>query len=542
MKLQDIICTIKDIAASQPSVNQVLEGNVYQLNELKDIKYGVSVITQGQHKKQDDFIHYNFIIYYVDRLTEGATNRVNVQSTAIDTLGNIMANLDSLGIDFESGNYQTFTQKFEAQCAGAYVNATFIVPVDDCDGFSILDEYAKKQWTLEKIAEAGGVTTGQVQDMITSAITEETARTESTYLKEHQSLSGYATEQWVLNKNYTTSAATNTQITSAIDAETARTEATYLKTHQDISGKADKSYVDNELDAVREDISDLQGEVEGKASKSYVDNAIAAETARTENTYLKEHQSLSGYATESWVEDKNYTTSAATEQQISTAIAAETARTESTYLKEHQSLADYATTAITEQLELEKQDKLTAGTGITIDENNVISVSGGTGSGNVIELTQAEYNALTSYTENTIYVITDAPAVDLSIYQPISGMDIYYTSAQTENAYAKKTNPGANTGSLYFPYWNADGVITGKYSLAANFNSVSINGNPRYYFSYSTAFPSFYAPTAVGTQYQILQSNGSGAPVWSNIKMRFLTQAQYDALTPDSTTIYFIIG
>lgn len=74
------------------------------------------------------------------------------------------------------------------------------------------------------------------------------------------------------------------------------------------------------------------------ATKQYVDDQISA----------IDKPNLDGYATEEWVENKGY-------------------------LTEHQSLADYAT-----KTELDaKQDKLTTGYGIQIDENNTISWDGG---------------------------------------------------------------------------------------------------------------------------------------------------------------------
>ena len=60
-----------------------------------------------------------------------------------------------------------------------------------------------------------------------------------------------------------------------------------------------------------------------------------------------------------------------------------------------------------------------AGEGIGIDTDNIISVTGNYET--IVELTQAEYDALTSYGKNTTYVITDAPAVNLSAYTPTSG-------------------------------------------------------------------------------------------------------------------------
>lgn len=115
----------------------------------------------------------------------------------------------------------------------------------------------------------------------------------------------------VLKSNGRSKLLNQDNLTSAIDAETARTESTYLKEHQSL---------------------------EGYATEQYVNNAMDAEIARTESRYVNIN-SLADFTTKQYVED---------------AISAETARTESTY-----------------------QKVLTAGDGITIDENNVISSTGG---------------------------------------------------------------------------------------------------------------------------------------------------------------------
>lgn len=72
------------------------------------------------------------------------------------------------------------------------------------------------------------------------------------------------------------------------------------------------------------------------------------------------------------------------------------------------------------------------GSAITEGGNIVIQGGGGSGGGEtVIELTQAQYDALTEYAQDTTYIITDAPSVDL---------DNYYTSAQTESAITAQTS------------------------------------------------------------------------------------------------------
>lgn len=69
-----------------------------------------------------------------------------------------------------------------------------------------------------------------------------------------------------------------------------------------------------------------------------------------------------------------------------------------------------------------KQEKLTSGDNIkTINGQSIlgkgnITIEGGNGNGNanIVELTQAEYDALVEKEEGTIYIITDAPAIDIS--------------------------------------------------------------------------------------------------------------------------------
>jgi hypothetical protein len=174
-------------------------------------------------------------------------------------------------------------------------------------------------------------------------------------------------------------------------------------------------------------------------------------------------------------------------------------------------------------------------TGVTTSQTQYSYVNGqwvetGVGSGGeqFVELTMDEYTGLTSYTENTTYIITDAPSIDLNTLA---------TTGELATKADKVTVTG-NSSDLKFPKWNSQGIITGYtkqyYDRTLTLNNVGIawaaGGNI-----------SFFAPTSGGTAGQVLQSNGSGAPVWSTFKMWFGTQTQYDAITTkDSSTIYFV--
>ena len=133
MKLYDIVQEILATASAQPSVKTSLEGSVYQLDEAKDVLYGAFVATQGQHTMEDGFIRYNFTLFYVGRLTAAGDNRLLVQSTGVDTLTNIIRSLENEELGFDCVvNINTFTERFESECAGAYAQLSFLLPIDDC--------------------------------------------------------------------------------------------------------------------------------------------------------------------------------------------------------------------------------------------------------------------------------------------------------------------------------------------------------------------------------------------------------------------------
>ena len=198
-----------------------------------------------------------------------------------------------------------------------------------------------------------------------------------------------------------------------------------------------------------------------------------------------------------------------------------------------------------------KQDTLVSGTNIKTINNESVLGSGNItiqgGGSNVVELTRAQYEALDPPAQDTLYVITDADAVDMNDFAPASGLTelsgTVETLSTTVSGKADKQNVTARaSNSNYLPGWNSQGVITG--STAYYSKSQGINGSNYNVFSSSnTNHPSIYAPTSAGVAGQPLLSNGSGAPVWGGYKFAFMTQTAYDALTTkDSTTIYFITG
>ena len=175
----------------------------------------------------------------------------------------------------------------------------------------------------------------------------------------------------------------------------------------------------------------------------------------------------------------------------------------------------------------------------------------GTGGGSsVVELTQAQYDALQNPDPDTTYIITDADAIDMGDYATQTDMETVQTALATK---ADKQNVTAQTSGMAFPHWNEQGVITGADSHSVHQQTWSVNNFSawRLYGDNSSGI-SIWAPTTSGTIGQVLQSNGNGnntPPTWVNLdtltgglKFWLGTQAQYDALAPnyDSSTLYVI--
>lgn len=130
MTLYDIISKFLNIAKKQPNINYVGEGDIYQLNSLPGIDYGVFWITQTDHNQDEDTITYNLTLYYVDRLLNDGSNRLQVQSTGIVMLGNIINNFNEQNTDVEimyDISYSTFTHRFTDDCAGVFAQVSIKV-------------------------------------------------------------------------------------------------------------------------------------------------------------------------------------------------------------------------------------------------------------------------------------------------------------------------------------------------------------------------------------------------------------------------------
>lgn len=133
MTLRDVVIAMEAAALAQPSVQMVVPNDIFALNTAKDARYGVFGWTQGEHRADvpGGLMRYAFTLFYVDRLMDGQYNRLEIQSTGVQTLANILRALDAQDIPTEGeATFQSFNQRFVDECAGVFCRVTFLVAAD----------------------------------------------------------------------------------------------------------------------------------------------------------------------------------------------------------------------------------------------------------------------------------------------------------------------------------------------------------------------------------------------------------------------------
>lgn len=158
MTLLEVTKLIEYIASRQPNVNTVVETeNIYDLNaDNYEVKYSAFCLQQQRHTSTiEGFITFNFYAYYIDRLTNDRENKIIIQSTGINILQNIINVLkERIWItDVNISEYITFTEKFTAECAGAYCMISVTVPNTslcaqyDINEYDFNEDFGADFWT-----------------------------------------------------------------------------------------------------------------------------------------------------------------------------------------------------------------------------------------------------------------------------------------------------------------------------------------------------------------------------------------------------------
>ena len=162
MQLIQVVKYLEQIAISSPYIRSTGEGSVYTImNGNPHSKYGVFVISQNQHYRDEYFDHFNFNLFVIDRLIDDLdSNRLQVQSIAKECLTNILLTFKEkfYGVTYNTIRFNVFTEKFVDLCAGAYAQVEIIIPANlicpDDYGIEFDKDYTLKPLVVE-ITENG---------------------------------------------------------------------------------------------------------------------------------------------------------------------------------------------------------------------------------------------------------------------------------------------------------------------------------------------------------------------------------------------------
>lgn len=469
MNLYQTVQYILSVAKVQPNIGLAYEGDVYRLNELQNIQYPAIVVSQNTHGESGEFRSYSFFVFYVDRLLSDKSNRLEVQTIGLEVLSNIYKVLIESGFETEGEvRFHPFDERFDSECAGMYmeialqsleslcadgempyipggggIEPSWFNPADyytsaqtderitEAISEISLDDYYTSAQTDSKIAEAVSAITvsGVTRAELDEAIAAETARTESTYLKEVPISTTATTGVVKVGSGLTIDSggtlSTDIKEIHFVVTDTGSTEQASI--YEEIKSAITNNYFDASkyrfyasfhYDGYNED---TEQEIKIYAWEKSDDGRIFFNLLIGNNRSERELQIYS----KKWFlyengdfrdvssikQDLQFKltagtgieitsantinctvtgiTSAETQQLIEQAMAAETARTEQTYLKEHQSLADYYTSGQTDSaISTAVQDKVSSTTIAQI----------WTGS-------QAQYDAMTGHSANILYII-----------------------------------------------------------------------------------------------------------------------------------------
>lgn len=122
-------------AAEEPNINYCGYGDIYKLNSIPTIEYSVFYITPNTFNVDEDTITYSLNLYYIDRWDETDNNQLEIQSSGILALQNIInrfnTDYDNVEIDYPLV-FTPFYQRFKDICAGVFVRIN--VRVDNIIG------------------------------------------------------------------------------------------------------------------------------------------------------------------------------------------------------------------------------------------------------------------------------------------------------------------------------------------------------------------------------------------------------------------------
>lgn len=140
MTLVEIVNKLKKYAEGQFNNPTVMVGSVYENMNTKELRYPCINFDNVNVIKRENDVVYSFYVYYADRLNEDASNQLEIQSQAMNSLQLILHNIYDSGAitldEFYNAIITPFKLKFVDVCAGAWmqINVHATNGLDYCEG------------------------------------------------------------------------------------------------------------------------------------------------------------------------------------------------------------------------------------------------------------------------------------------------------------------------------------------------------------------------------------------------------------------------
>lgn len=127
MTLKEIIDTLIDVSLSKPNIRTARTGNVYELNSMPDVDYSCFYITQQGSEVYEHQIYHKLTLFYIDRLTDGFDNKLQIQSDGQRVITNIINTVIDMDLEVNYPlSFTSFNERFSDDCCGVFTTVTFI--------------------------------------------------------------------------------------------------------------------------------------------------------------------------------------------------------------------------------------------------------------------------------------------------------------------------------------------------------------------------------------------------------------------------------
>jgi hypothetical protein len=127
MTLKEIIDTLIDVSLSKPNIRTARTGNVYELNSMPDVDYSCFYITQQGSEVYENQIYHKLTLFYIDRLTDGFDNKLQIQSDGQRVITNIINTVIDMDLEVNYPlSFTSFNERFSDDCCGVFTTVTFI--------------------------------------------------------------------------------------------------------------------------------------------------------------------------------------------------------------------------------------------------------------------------------------------------------------------------------------------------------------------------------------------------------------------------------